>query len=73
MPRVRLLVRMNIAGGFHECGDVVEVPGDVATNLAFLDRAVILRGEQPDTPEDRLPATEKTARTRKRQRTVETR
>jgi hypothetical protein len=51
MPRVRLLVRMNIADGYHERGDEVDVPGDVASNLARLDRAVLVRGEQPDTPE----------------------
>lgn len=74
MPRVRLLVRMNVAGDYHERGDVVEVPAEVATSLASLDRVEIVRGEQPDTPEDRTPPMEKAARTRKRQRPpIETR
>ena len=51
MPRVRLLVRMNVADGHHEAGDVVDVDKDVAANLSRFDRAVIVRGEQPETPE----------------------
>jgi hypothetical protein len=64
MPRVRLLVRMNIADGYHERGDEVDVPGDVASNLAHLDRAVIVRGEQPTTPE-RAARSEKSKRRRR--------
>lgn len=66
MPRVRLLVRMNIADGFHERGDEVDVPGDVASSLAGLGRVEIVRGEQPATPE-RARRTEKAQR---RQREV---
>lgn len=73
MPRVRLLVRMNIADGYHERGDVVEVPAEVASNLVTLDRVVIVRGEQPDTPEGRGPVMEKAVRSGKRKRPTETR
>ncbi|MGZ4573393.1 MAG: hypothetical protein ACXVXY_00110 [Mycobacteriaceae bacterium] len=55
---------MNIADGYHERGEEVDVPGDVASNLARLDRAVIVRGERPATPE-RATRTEKATRRRR--------
>jgi hypothetical protein len=61
MPRVRLLVRMNILDEFHERGDSVDVPADVASSLTRLGRAVMVRGGQPDVPE-RAVRTEKTTR-----------
>jgi len=65
MPRVRLLTRMNIADGFHERGDVVDVPAEVASSLQKLDRVELVRGERPDTPE-RASRPEKATATRKR-------
>jgi hypothetical protein len=62
MPRVRLLTRMNVADGHHERGDVVDVPGEVASYLSQVGRVEIVRGEQPETPEHSGRRTEKARR-----------
>lgn len=51
MPRVRLLVPLNIDDQFLTRGAVVDVPGDVASNLARLGRVELVRHERPETPE----------------------
>ncbi len=45
MTRIRLSNRANIAGGHHETGDVVVVDDDVAQNMVFLGRAVLVEDE----------------------------
>ena len=62
MPRVRLLVPMNINDQHLTRGAVVDVPGEVASNLAQLGRVEIVRHEQPETPEQSV--IEKTQRRR---------
>ncbi len=61
MPNIRLLARMNVAGEHHEHGDIVAVPAEVASNLVTLNRAVLVRGEQPETPEGRTTQPETAA------------
>lgn len=51
MPRVRLLGQANVQGETRFRGDEVDVPGDVASSLVAASRAVIVRAEQPETPE----------------------
>jgi len=65
MPRVRLLVGMNVAGESRERGDVCDVPADVASYLSGLGRVEVVRGEQPERPE-RATSREKATR-RKRE------
>jgi hypothetical protein len=72
MPRLRLVVGMNVAGESREAGSLVDVPGDVAKYLLDMGRAELVRGGQPETPEGSAPTPERTNRKRRRQE-VETR
>lgn len=67
MPRIRLLAQANVAGRTRFRGEEADVPTDVATSLVSASRAVIVRGEQPETPE-RRQAVEKTSRPQKVER-----
>jgi hypothetical protein len=62
MPRVRLLVPLNINNQHLTRGAVVDVPGDLASSLVRLGRVELVRGEQPETPES--AAIEKSVRRR---------
>jgi hypothetical protein len=42
---------MNIAGEHREAGDECDVDGEVASYLVKMDRAALIRSEQPNTPE----------------------
>jgi len=53
---------LNINDQFLTRGAVVDVSGDLASNLASLGRVEIVRGEQPETPES--AAIEKSVRRR---------
>lgn len=61
MPRVRLLGQANVAGETRFRGDECDVPADVASSLVAASRAVIVRAEQPETPERTTRPVEKTA------------
>ena len=75
MPRVRLIVGMNIAGETREAGEEVNVPGDVASYLREMGRVEIVRGERPETPEAGAGVEHTSARPagRKSRKSVETR
>ena len=70
MPRVRLLAAMNVAGQSRQRGSECDVDPDVASYLLAQGRVVIVRGEQPETPE-RAAVAERTDRTRRRLSQVE--
>lgn len=75
MPRLRLVVGMNVCGESREAGSVVDAPKDVAKYLLDMGRAELVRGDQPETPEASTPKPEKAARRTRAQQTreVETR
>lgn len=53
MPRVRLLVDLNIDGAYLYRGQEADVPADVASSLSRLGRVAIVGRGRPDTPERR--------------------
>lgn len=70
MPRVRLLVPLNVNGSHLHRGAILDVDGDLAASLTGLGRVELVRGEQPDTPERQTSFTaEKTSRARKAETT----
>jgi hypothetical protein len=62
VPRVRLLVPLNINDQHLTRGALVDVSGEVASSLVRLGRVEIMRHEQPETPE--AVVIEKTVRRR---------
>ncbi|GGY81153.1 hypothetical protein CP967_08635 [Streptomyces nitrosporeus] len=70
MARIRLLTSVSGPGFVWVPGEVVDLPGAEAAAWADGDRAVMVRDEQPDTPE---AAAARSERTRKRPARRETR
>ena len=58
-----MLAAMNVAGESREVGAECDVDGDVASYLVEQGRVVIVRGEQPETPE-RARSVERAGRVR---------